>query len=91
MIIGQLLAYADDVNTVGENTDTIKKGTEALVEASKEIGLEVNQEKTKYLLMSRCEEIGQTNSIKIVSRCFEDAAKFKHLGTTEQKLDARRD
>jgi hypothetical protein len=41
----QLLAYADDVNIVRENTDTIPKNTKALLDASKEVGLEVNPEK----------------------------------------------
>jgi hypothetical protein len=42
----QLVAYTDHVNIVGRNTHTIQKNTEALLDASKKVGLEVNPEKT---------------------------------------------
>jgi hypothetical protein len=77
----QLLAYADDVNTLGENIDTLQKNTKALLDAGKEVGLEVNSEKTKYMLMS-CKKAGQKHSIKIANRSFEGVAKFRYLGTT---------
>jgi nitrous oxide reductase len=48
----QLLAYADDVNLLGDNIDTIKKNTHTLIDDSKEVGVGVNAEKTKSVLLS---------------------------------------
>jgi hypothetical protein len=55
----QLLVYADDNNILGGSIHTIRKNTEALLIVSKVIGLEVNAEKTKYLVMSRDQNAGQ--------------------------------
>jgi hypothetical protein len=40
------------VKLLGDNIDTTKKNTESLVDASKEVGLEINVKKTKYTLLS---------------------------------------
>jgi hypothetical protein len=78
----QLLAYVDDVNLLGDNTDTIKKNTETLIGASKEVGLEINIEKTKYMLISCHQNVGQNRDIKIANKSFENVSQFKYLRKT---------
>jgi hypothetical protein len=64
----QLLAYADDMKLLGDNIDTIKKNMEILTDASKDVGLEINVDKTKYMLLSRHQNVGQNRDIKIANR-----------------------
>jgi hypothetical protein len=78
----QLLVCADDVNIFGGSVHIVKENRESLVVASKDIGLEVNADKTKYLVMSRDQNAGRNNSIKIDNSSFERVEEFKYLGTT---------
>jgi hypothetical protein len=69
--VTHLLTYADDVNLPRDNIDKIKKkNMETLSDASKEVVLEINVEKTKYMLLSRHQNVDQNRDIKIANRSF---------------------
>jgi hypothetical protein len=70
------------MNLLGDNMDTVKKNTETLIDASKEVGLDINVEKSKYMLLSRHQNIGQNRDIKIANRSFENVSQFKYFGTS---------
>jgi hypothetical protein len=78
----QPLVSADDVNILGGCVHTIKENAETLLLASKEIGLEVNVDKTKYMVMSRDQNAGRSHSIKTDNSFIERYEEFKCLGTT---------
>jgi len=77
----QLLVYVDGVNKLGESVHTVRGNAEALIVASKETGLEVDAEKTKYMVMSRDQNAERSHNIKTDNRSFERAEEFKYLET----------
>ena len=70
---------------MGGSVHTVKKNTEALVMAGKETGLEVNADKTKYMVMSRDKNAERSYSIKIENSSFERVDQFKYLGKNLKK------
>ena len=78
----QLLVYVDDVNILGRSVHTIRKRAEATAIASKKMGLEVNGDKTKYLVMSRDQSAGRSHNIRTGNSSFARMGQFMYLGTT---------
>jgi hypothetical protein len=70
-----LICWAVVLNTIKENTET-------LLEASKDVCLEMYAEKTKYMIMSHQQNSGHNQNTRIANELFENVAKFKHMGTT---------
>jgi hypothetical protein len=66
-VTNQLRAYADHVNLLGDNINTINKNTEALIDHSKEVGLEVNIEKARHMLVFHHWNASQNRDIKIAN------------------------
>jgi hypothetical protein len=81
----QLLVYADDFNILGGSVHSIQGNVGALVVAGKEIGLGVNADKTKYLVMSGDQHVGRSHSMKTNNSFFERVEEFKYLGATVNK------
>ena len=78
----QLLAYADDVNMLGENLQTVRENAEIFIKARKYIGLKVSSEKTKYMITSRHQNVIQNQNIVIRNLSFKNVEKFRYLGVT---------
>lgn len=75
-----VLAYADDIIILGSDSQEVKAGTKELIINSKDIGLQINEGKTKYMVISRREN--HEENLEVENYKFERVQNFKYLGVT---------
>jgi hypothetical protein len=81
----QILAFDGDVNILGGSVHTVKGNEEALAVATKVFGLEVNADKTKYMIMSRDQKAGRIHSMKIDNSFIERCGRVQIFGNNIKK------
>ena len=77
----QVLAYAYDVNLIGDDIRTIERNADVLLNACKDIGLAVNTGKTKYMEAARNQGMRANEHIKIDSKFIWKSENLKYLGS----------
>jgi hypothetical protein len=83
--------YVNDVNILDGSVHTVKENAEALLVGSKEIGLDVNVGKMKYMVMSRDQNAGRRHNIKIDNSSFERVEQFKIIFRKKLGADRRQE
>jgi hypothetical protein len=83
-VYSSLKKFPESYNYWGKR-DTVKKNTETLIHASKEVGLKANIEKMKYILLSQHQNAGQNHDMKITIRSFENVVQCKIWSPTLRK------
>jgi hypothetical protein len=68
----QLLVYCDDINLLVDSINTIEENTQTLLEANRDFGLEINADKTKYMIVSCHPNSGRNQNVRIANESFEN-------------------
>jgi hypothetical protein len=69
------------VESQGDNLGMIKMNTKLPINRSKEVGLQVNTKKNKFMLIFHHQHTGQICNVKVVHRSLKNVEKFRYLGT----------
>jgi len=77
-----VLAYADDVVLLGKNEIEIRQLFIEMESAARKLGLQINKERTKYMIVERKKTLRQNKMghLKIKNYKFERVERFKYLG-----------
>jgi hypothetical protein len=76
-----------NVQFLGDSVNTIKENSETLLQASRDVGIEINAEKTKYMITPRHPNTGQNQNIRIANESFEKVAKIQIPGDDTKKSE----
>jgi len=79
-VLNQQFVYADDVDLIGDDVDALHSNTDVLVEACDEIGVQVNLNRTRYMITSRNTGNEGNKIIRIRDEVIEKVNKFIYLG-----------
>ena len=76
------MAYADDVNLIGRSTGWLNDAVVQMEEGANEVGLRINEEKTKYMINTRNKvRFRNEKHLQIYNNKFERVGEFKYLGS----------
>jgi ribosomal protein L20A (L18A) len=78
----QILVYANDINLLVGGINTIKENTETLLGASRDVEVEINAEKMKYIITSHYQNLGQNHKVRIANESLENVTEFTYLDMT---------
>lgn len=79
-MVCKLLAYADDIALIGNNQSEIEEYFKIIEERAHQVGLVINQEKTKYMIIQKNEINHTSRTVNINNKEFEVVSNFKYLG-----------
>jgi hypothetical protein len=79
-----LLVYADVMNLFGDNINPMKKNTDSLTDASKEVGIEINEKKSNFIFQSRYHNAWQNHNMKTANISLENVAQLNILERHQQ-------